>query len=402
MTPAEMHFPVQGESKIVLRVAGDLYLQGGESADLVVEGIDSRHVHVQREGSVFTLITDTDCRVVVPGNMGVRVEHIGGDGIITGVAGPVEVNHVGGDLALRCINKVDIAHVGGDLFLADVDDSVAIRRVGGDLKGEVGGNLSVEMVGGDCVVCVSGGVRLRGGGDIGLGLKGTSTEEVVVKSGGNLVMYLPAEFSGRLDLTSGGRDIVVDVQNQHRSMEQENAILTLGKGERSVRLKAGGDIRVVDEPMPALKLDDLLDRMEENWKTSQPSGREGESWEDFAERVQRRAEEAARRAEERVRAAMERMERRGWHREHPAGMWSEWMEGWGGEKRPPEPPQQPPSPRTQTDLGQAASAAEARPDQGTSGVSNEERMLVLKMLQEHKITVEEAEELLAALEGQVD
>lgn len=398
MTSTEMHFPVQEGSKIVLRVAGDLYLQGGDNADLVVEGGDSRHVHVQQEGNVFTLIMDADCRVAVPGNVGVRIEHIGGDGIIAGLAGPVEVSHVGGDLALRRIDKADIAHVGGDLFLAEVGDSVAIRRVGGDLKGEVSGSLSVEMVGGDCVICVSGGVRLRGGGDIDLGLKGASTEEVVAKSGGDIVMYLPADFSGRLDLTSSGRDIVVDVQNQHRSMEQENAILTLGKGERSVRLKAGGDIRVVDEPMPALGLEDLLDRMEEDWKTGQPSGRESGPWEDFAERVQRRAEEAARRAEERVRAAMERMERRGWHREHPTGMWAE---GWGGEKHPPEPPQ-PPSPHTQADAGQAASMADVRPEQGSSGVSNEERMLVLKMLQEHKITVEEAEELLAALEGQVD
>ncbi|GAP05810.1 hypothetical protein ATHL_00651 [Anaerolinea thermolimosa] len=401
MTSAEMHFPVQEGSKLVLRVAGDLYLLGGESSDLVVEGVDARHVHVQQEGNVCTLITDTDCRVTVPWNAGVRVERIGGDGIIAGLAGPAEVSHVGGDLALRQVEKADIAHVGGDLFLAEVGEAVAVRRVGGDLKGEVSGNLSVEMVGGDCVVCVSGGVRLRGGGDIDLGLKGASTEEVVVKSGGDIVLYLPTDFSGRLDLTSGGRDIVVDVQNQHRSMEQENAILTLGKGERLVRLKAGGDIRVVDEPMPSLELDDLLDRMEQEWKTAKPSGGEDGSWEGFAERIQRRAEEAARRAEERVRAAMERMERRGWHREHPAGMWGARVEGWEGEKRPPE-PAQPPSPHAPVDASQVAPTTDVRPGQGTSGVSNEERMLVLKMLQEHKITVEEAEELLAALEGQID
>jgi hypothetical protein len=37
-----------------------------------------------------------------------------------------------------------------------------------------------------------------------------------------------------------------------------------------------------------------------------------------------------------------------------------------------------------------------------SSVSNDERMLVLKMLQEHKITIEEAEQLLSALEGNLD
>jgi hypothetical protein len=36
------------------------------------------------------------------------------------------------------------------------------------------------------------------------------------------------------------------------------------------------------------------------------------------------------------------------------------------------------------------------------GASNEERMQVLKMLREHKITIEEAEELLRALNGEMD
>jgi len=75
-----------------------------------------------------------------------------------------------------------------------------------------------------------------------------------------------------------------------------------------------------------------------------------------AERAGRRAEEAARRAEERVQATMRRLESRR-----------------GGIPTPP------------------ASAG--------SRVSRDEKLLILQMLQEQKITAEEAERLMQTLEN---
>ena len=100
----------------------------------------------------------------------------------------------------------------------------------------------------------------------------------------------------------------------------------------------------------------------------------------WADMVSRRAQEAARRAEQRSQAAMRRTEdqirqaaeRQGRH---------EYERGFGSFSGPPAPPTPP------------------APVEPAAPVTDQERLLVLQMLQEQKITVEQAEKLLAALEG---
>jgi hypothetical protein len=94
------------------------------------------------------------------------------------------------------------------------------------------------------------------------------------------------------------------------------------------------------------------------------------------ERATRRAQEAAHRAEQRVQAAMNRMEQTRWgalHNHARSRVNIQFGEKMG---RPFEPPTSPRDP-----------------------VTDEERLMVLKMVQEKKITVEEAEKLLRSMEG---
>jgi hypothetical protein len=152
-----------------------------------------------------------------------------------------------------------------------------------------------------------------------------------------------------------------------------------------------------------------FERINEDWDAPERHSRHAEHWGDFEERIQKRAEEAARRAEERVKAAMERVERENRFGEHAFGKFDKFL-GFFGVGHPsgghPEPPMPPNPPNSPMEAQPPSPAAEVKSDpfdiSGASAITNEERMLVLKMLQEHKITVEEAEQLLASLEGQFD
>jgi hypothetical protein len=92
-------------------------------------------------------------------------------------------------------------------------------------------------------------------------------------------------------------------------------------------------------------------------------------------RATRRAEEAARRAEHRIQSAMNRMENTHWGMGGRVG--GDFMKGMNLHMGNPFTPPQPPR-----DL-----------------VTDDERLMVLKMVQDKKISVEEAEKLLRAMEG---
>ena len=107
-----------------------------------------------------------------------------------------------------------------------------------------------------------------------------------------------------------------------------------------------------------------------------------------------------------MKAAMERVERENRFGEHAFGKFDKFLGFFGiGQSSGghPEPPM-PPNPAMEAQPSAPAAEVNSAPFGGSSAssITNEERMLVLKMLQEHKITVEEAEQLLASLEGLFD
>jgi hypothetical protein len=101
-------------------------------------------------------------------------------------------------------------------------------------------------------------------------------------------------------------------------------------------------------------------------------------WSGFGERISHQVEQATARAAKRAEEAARRVERhaerqaRHWRGNLKSGPWT-WESGSKSAPTPPTPPSEP--------------------------VAEEERMAILKMLSEKKITAEQAEQLLNALEG---
>ena len=150
MEETGMRVPLKSGVKITLRTNADLHLRGWEEADVSISPTDSRHLKIREEGNLLNIFANDEMWVSVPSAVDVRVEHTGGDAMISGMSGSVEITHVGGDLTLQGAGKLDVGHIGGDMAVTDVRESLSIRRVGGDLTGEIQGSVSVEMVGGDC------------------------------------------------------------------------------------------------------------------------------------------------------------------------------------------------------------------------------------------------------------
>ena len=150
----------------------------------------------------------------------------------------------------------------------------------------------------------------------------------------------------------------------------------MGSGAAKIVLSAGGDIRLTNQANAAESAEEFGNFAGLNF-----------DWSGFGERISRqveratgqaakRAGEAARRAERLAADAAQRAER---HAERQARRWrgnvnvGPWDFGPKGVPKPPAPPSEP--------------------------IADEERMAILKMLQDKKITSEQAEQLLRALEG---
>jgi hypothetical protein len=257
-----------------------------------------------------------------------------------------------------------IDHIGGDAVIRGIKGDAHLRMVGGDLLiGEVAGSVEV-MIGGDAVVDLQAepGTKAR------------------VQTGSDLSCRLPKGPSAKIHVQAGGDvHVPLGLEVDHASQEFE---FTLGEGEADVDLSAGGDLNLkygksaegFDSDFVGgmlTEVDAKLAEMEAHFNAmgmgmdSFDADRIGDRVRRSVRHAQRRAERAARRAEDVVRKA---------HRQHlnfKFDMDGEWP-----------------------DLRFADFSA------SQPVVSDEERLMILRMVEEGKLSVDDAESLLKALEGE--
>jgi len=245
-----------------------------------------------------------------------------------------------------------------------------------------------------------GPVEARAGSDLRIYITEALQGAVSLRAGGSVDLYLPANVSGQFALNSGGENTKVNFNHQDRptleNIDARHYEFSLGSGGPVVEIQAGSDIRLSDEPVEPKSISGELERRERAWleareRRGSPAWSTGFGFDRniaWADMVSRRAQEAARRAEQRSQASMRRTEE-----QIRQAAERQMKEGFGkgefnfdfpfdfptppGGPIPSTPPAPPPAPK----------------------VTDQERLMVLQMLQENKITVEQAERLLAALEG---
>jgi hypothetical protein len=350
-------------------------------------------------------------RIHLPDVVGFVAARAGGDLRVQGVAGDIDLGAVRGDLRLDSLSGiVTVGESDGDIRTEGVADLRLTGACHGDLRFEAGGALSVGSLSGDLRVStatevrlgrvhgdvwaekVAGGLRLdraegdarlddigaavtlgalagdlrasklagglstaRVNGDVQLHGPFDSPDGYAVSADGDIQVHLPADADLRLGVRAGGR-IRSDVPLTPAADGSPNFSGTVGRGSGRMDLTARGDVRVAQAGVQAA---------ETNWERR---GRVG--GDPFAE-LSGLGERIRQQVTASLAAAGVNME---------TGEVQVGRGGRGGRTpRPPAPPERPKPPAPPP----SASAAE--------------QMAILKMVEDGKLTPEEADTLLKAL-----
>jgi hypothetical protein len=253
----------------------------------------------------------------------------------------------------------------GDLFVKNAQGDVSIR--------DVAGNINLETVADDLALRgVGGNIKVNVGDDVIVYLEPKADGNYSVVAGDDILLVLPANTNATL--TVQGDEINIDLPGVEDDEDATERSIVLGDGSAMISLSAGGDVRVSDKANAGEFAEEFGNFAGLNFDWSGFGDRISHQMERVAERVARQTEQAARRAEEAGRRAERHAERhaRKWKGKVNVGRWN-WNIGPTGVITPPAPPSEP--------------------------VAEEERMAILKMLQEKKISAAQADELLKALDG---
>jgi hypothetical protein len=362
-----------GENPVVRLVAigGDLRLTGREGTTLEAQASPRGELEVRSVGGTIEISSRAACLIFLPEGSQVSGGAVAGDARITGLRGDLKLETVGGDLSLRRVGRCEVARAGGDLGVHRVRGDLSVAWVGGDAQiEEVEGNVSLPAVGGALELLeVTGSVNADVGGDVSLTLSPPRGSASAVKAGGDLVCRLSPRASVRLRLRAGG-DLHAAVPGERVQSDGE-LIVEIGGSAATADLTAAGDLSVHPGGPPGEAgtasgwADDLQLRVEAQVDAALAEveaslgSLEARALGIDTERLRARVRRAAGRAQRRAQRAKERQE---------AG-----------------------SRTVDINFGPFGTS---RPT-----ANDEERLAVLRMLEQGTITLEQAETLLKALEG---
>lgn len=342
----------QKPTLLIQNIPGDLRITGGEQNEIKAKTNGNQLDFVEEHGQ-FTLACDADLILTVPQAAEINILTIGGDASLRSFSGTLSIKEIAGDLALRNIGAANLGEINGDfvfrhgkgrLNIAQIHGDTSIRDLEGDLHlGSLAKDLHLRNL--------QGGLDANLRGDAVLFIAPVANKNYQLNAGGDILLRLPSDADVELSLSAQG-----DLRHNLPSVvvDEERNTLKLGSATAKMTLSAKGDLLVTtksDEWESLADFDISLPFIGADFPGIP---------DDLAERISRKVDASTRKATRKIDKAVRKSTRHTARKvDFPTQFFSR--------KQSAEP------------------------------VSEDERLLILKMLQEKKITVEEAEKLLSAL-----
>ncbi len=407
--------------RVLLDIKGDLRLKGQDGLTVAAKADDPEGLSLEAHDDQVEINCTGSCSVRVPRAATIEVKAVHSDAVIKALDGDLVIDTVYSNLVLRNVANVKAGQVYGNLTAKNVDGNIEVGSVNGEVSaksvqgdftvsGSILGNLSLGDVGGSAKAEANGNITLR--------LDPSPGHSYEFYSHGNLFCRLPDDASVEISVPKASQ-VMTDLPGMHAAAPvQTPYALTLGEGDARLTLSADGNV-ILDTHAHGWDMEDLdLDmgkevegmadevsqqinqqvesqmRMMEEQLNAQLSSLSmrlsatklsEEQTRQIEERARATSERAALRAQEKMRRAQQRIEQKMAAVQRKMEMKNREHERLshrghhGFSVHIPTPPA-PPAPAGEP-------------------VSEDERLMILHMLEEKKITLEEAETLLSALEG---
>jgi len=399
----------------ISNIPGDLRVAGWERTEIMAKTDGDELQLIGKNGEVETSC-DEDLILYVPREAVLHIQAVAGDANLQALHGPLTIGPVAGDLTMHDVGPVNLDTITGDVFLRKAgavtaksisggftlrsgNGPCAIETIGGDASiRDVNGEVALQNVGADLYMRnIRGSINVNAGADVALYVEPLAGKTYTATAGDDIIVRLPPDVNVELHLVGVEVEkIQVNIPGVEIPGDTTTCDITIGE--------AAADIA----KMYLTSRDDLLVTCQADaWESAADFGVDMSdmgAWSippipplpplppDFSERINRRVQAAMERAQVHIEAAGRRAEVTG--RKVEAAVRRAEAKARAAEVR---------ARRGQMNMNIGRWEWDLTPQGPVETVqeppSDEERLTILRMLREKKISLEDAEKLLAALEG---
>ena len=446
---------------IVENIGSDLQVKGWDRAEVLVQSSSDNDIVLEEREEDILVSCPSDCVLYVPQKASITVKMIGSGARFRSIDGAVIVDKVGSDLSLHDIGSAQVGTVGTDLSVRRIRNALSVIKVGSsasvqdvgnadlDFVGSqliakrVRGDLKVDRVGSNLVVRdvdgqvsfgeiggslhlrdISGGVTAEVGGSATVDFAPVSWQVYDIQAGGAIRCSVPLDVNAKFDIDCAAQLIRIKSVEGSETIKERYHTCIMGDGDAPIKLSAGGNVHIISQggglddakdfevdfgdeigsiadeiaEQTTQQIEAQMEMLEEQLNAQMAglsvslgaAGMSEERMRKVAERLERAKERAAERAEAASHRAQLKMERKiaaAQRKAERKARATAVREARRERKR---------TGYTDHEVVITPPPVRSKPQEP---VSEEERMMILQMLQDQKISVDQAEELLSALDG---
>ncbi len=377
MAKHQQSIPVKPGERIFIKAHATLDIEGWTNSEVQIE-TDLNVQRIRREDEGLFLMFVDDASLKVPEQARLIVQKATGNARIRKMQGKIDISSVSGNLAVQQAKDVRIDRVSGGCLVQNIEGELEINSVGGSLKGKdcFEGVRADRISAGVELLNVQGEVDVRSMGDIRFGFLTESVEPVRLRASGSISLSLPFELNAEMKIKSNALLTELVMGDRKERINHRKHVLLVGDGRRKFDLEANGKVKIVAEKIEDTELLNLFEELETLWKALR---KENETRREAREKIHDREEgepisegidngvdislEEMGEAEKRVQDALQQVETR--------------LQSMG--------------------FDTAKEKMDSVPVSETPDLTGE-RLIIMKLLGDGKISIDEADKLLEALE----
>ncbi|MBN2043983.1 MAG: hypothetical protein JW757_03085 [Anaerolineales bacterium] len=372
----------------IAKISGNLRLKGWDRPELRADCDQENALKIAQTQNTIEISSTAGCMLRIPMESTLQIGKVVGDLMIKSVEGQINVGTIHGQIMAKSVGPLALAEVGGAINARSIEGDFSCKQAMGSINlQDAEGNVEINGIKGNLVVKgFCGGLTASTDGNATLKIETSAEGSYQLNAKGDVFCQLIPEIDAAITLNSGAGMIKVQQETGTEIFKTSQHEIIKGKGTTKIILGAGGNLELIipgvnefdwefelnlEKDIAAMAanirqdvsdqietqldvLGDHLNNLSENLSSINPQiGKEThDRIEAKRAKLERKLVKVEARAAEKARQASRKITRR-----------------------------------------YTISSPQSDP------VSDEERQKVLEMLQNKIISIEEAEALLAALEG---
>ncbi len=374
------------------KVQGSLRIKGWDRPEIRLDSDLEDTAKVTHSDNIFTLKSTSGCLLRTPMESSFSIEKVDSDLILKSIEGSIQAEKISGQVMAKSVGPLSINTISGNLSARNIEGNFSSEQINGNVSlydvegqikiGDVRGNLSISGF--------SSGIDASCRGNASLKLDPDSGGVYRIKTRGNISCRLSPDTFAEIKLVSNAKQIRISQNGKKEVFNVEEYNFSIGGSDSQIILEAIGRIDLTIPPQGdtdwAFEFDfeDNISAVAEDISQIVTEQIEGQldnlsiHLSHLSDNLANIGPVASEKARQKLELKRHQLERKLARMERSA------------EARGRKSPQRP---RPVSRKYSFSTSAESDP------VSDEERQQVLQMLANKQITVEEAETLLAALEG---